>query len=590
MRLRSCSVLVVLLCVACQDSRTGSNSARALKVPPGTPAPRFISLHAGPVTETEVEKARGGTFTIFERQVKLAVPIDWKADPFSDRSWRFWLHTLVMLEPLLQDYAESDNLESLRTAAFISLDWIDRNSVGEPGISEFAWYDMAVAYRAAYFAYLARALAHESALSATQRGSIAQAAVTHAEWLYDNAHYKKKHNHGLFEDAGLLVTAELLAHQPRAGQWKERGRMRFSGTVRATFDAQSGLHLEHSPAYHGMLTSLVDKLEATVGFGQYRLVPSVAQMKHAAGWLMMPDGNYPQLGDTHLDPVEDWVSAAARQLGPGVGFFDSAGLAVHRSEGSYLAFVAWYHSQAHKHADELSFVWEAEGRPVIIDSGLYGYYYAEPGRQYAESSPAHNTVTFGRPFTRRDRRPFGSGMRDAKTVGDWTAFLADNPMLSDSGVHHARTLLYKPDHWLILVDDATGARCPEATQYLHFDSSFRCNQPSLKPIVLEDESGRVTVHVSPRAKKTLIVRGQKSPMQGFTFPHVRDWVEAPTIVSSYPSPCEAPIVTALSLKERPHFAVIESKRPLVRLEVDKEYITLSTVGKRVNLEVSSRTR
>ncbi|MFH2008675.1 MAG: heparinase II/III family protein [bacterium] len=545
-----------------------------------------------PYFPTAAERADAllGTFTIRGETVALHVPIDWHQDPFGNRSWRMSLHALEALKPLLVHYQETDEVVALEHARDLALDWIDHNRRGARGLSEFAWYDMAVAYRAARLAYLYRALEYEQLMTADQRKRLGCSVSEHAYWLHDNSNYAYRNNHGLYSDASLFIVAEQLDLHPDADAWRRRATARFVENVTSTVSVQDGVHLEHSPAYHILISEILEQLINELGLGGEQLRALLEKMTAAAPWFVMPDGFYPQFGDTDLGRPSQWVLDAA---GEHIGFkaFLDAGAAVYRDDASYFMTTAWYHSVGHKHADETSFVWAENGRRLIVDSGRYGYFYDEPGRSYAVSSPAHNTLTIDPPFRLMFHDPYGSGVIDAATSGGWHAVLLKNPLLSLQPLQYRRVFAYRPGRWLVVVDQLMvfgpllDYICPTSTRRFHFAPRLEEAQREDSAVLLADDQDSVWLQTAAPPDELRAIRGQTQPtVQGFTFPSERNWVEN-TAVEIEARVCNEPMVVALSAGEetRPVLTAttqhndvyIEIDDQRLRLEYGDDLLTLT---------------
>ncbi len=496
----------------------------------GLGPPEYVSIHPRTVRDKALAAVRTGHFNVAGRPVDLTMPINWRQDPYNDRSWRFWLHSLVLLEPLLQGHGQSGDPLLLRKAVDITLDWLGQNQRGAKGISNFAWYDMAVPARAAYMAYLLRAAAVAEVITPQEAAVLGRHLEDHADWLAQADNYTVGHNHGLFQDVGLFVAAYQFPEHPKSGCWEGIARGRFASTVAATVALDDGIHLEHSPGYHVGITALLKRFQA-LGIGGADLKALVERMSDGAGWLVMPDNRYPQLGDTDLNKAPGWVKARARPL-QGLKLFHQGGYGIVKRPESYLILAAGYHGRGHKHADELHLSWYDKGRRILVDTGRYGYYYHETGRRYAESSRAHNGVEFrGEPFTWRGAKPYGSGLLGGGLEAGWYVLAAKNPLVEQVGVQHRRLVLYAPGEQLLVVDETLPPEPMNTTRYFHFapglDLAPRADGDLA--IVGEGFEGRIC-DLSGRGDVTIRrVAGVREPeVQGFTFPANRKWAVAPT--------------------------------------------------------------
>lgn len=561
---RHFSFAVVVAVVAVVATAAGTSCSpkkypcKSFEVPDSEPTLLMVRTYsADPAVRAD---ALLGIFEIRGETVTLRVPVDWRQDPFGNRSWRMWLHALDALKPLFIHYRETGEVVALEHARDLALDWIDHNRRGAKGLSEFAWYDMAVAYRAARLSYLYRALEHELLMTPDQRQRLSCSVNEHAYWLYDNSNYAYRNNHGLYSDAGLFIAARQLDLHPDADAWRRRATERFVENVTTTVSEQDGVHLEHSPSYHIFITELLDLLVNELGLGREQLAPLTEKMIAVAPWFVMPDGLYPQFGDTHLSSAPPWVFAAT---GDSTGFraFLDAGAAIYRDDSSYFMTAAWYHSAGHKHADEGSFVWAENGRRLIVDTGSYGFFYDEPGRIYAVSSPAHSTLTIDPPPRWQSQDPYGSGVLDTATSEGWHAVLLKNPLLIQGPIEYRRVFAYHPGQWLVVIDQLAipdgGAPfvCPTSTRRFHFAPRLTEAQREGSALLVADDQDAVWLQTAAPPDELRAIRGQTNPtVQGYTFPSERNWVDNTTVEIDNRI-CSEPMVIALSFgqESRPLF-------------------------------------
>lgn len=538
--------IVSSLCGCEQDRHEGGNSA-----PP--PPAGYRAVVQKDYDDRQEKDALAGKYLVAKKPVELHPPVDWKQDPYQDRSWRYALHTLFALDVLFQRHEQHGDKQALRRARELVLDWIAQNPRGKDGISEFAWYDMAVGIRAAYLAHLLRAGKQAGILSEPQQETLVDALLEHGDYLADDDNYAHGHNHGLYQDAGLYLMARQLPDLPDAADWRELASRRFMETLRDTVQWDEGVHLEHSPAYQFTVTNLVDKLRRRAGIGDERLVDLVDRMRDASGWLVYPDGKTPQLGDTDRVTAPGWARASAGEK-TGLKAFFGAGYGVVREGEAYLVLAAGYHGKGHKHADALTFCLFEQGTRIVVDSGKYGYYYQEPGRKYAESSRAHNVlIADGKTFDWRGNPAYGSGLVAAGKAGGWYSLQGENPLIGE-GIRHDRRLLYKPGAALVVLDRVRSDRLHTYTRTLHMG-------PALERVAKDDETafhkGALRVEVEDCSPQQVdvsrsIVRGRREPeVQGFTFPKKRTWREVDTVIDTVREADDAVLCTLLRVGGKP---------------------------------------
>ncbi|MFD0533851.1 hypothetical protein ACFQY7_08760 [Actinomadura luteofluorescens] len=146
-------------------------------------------------------RVRAGRFaTPSAAPVRVAdgTDVDWSRDPYGDRSWQLWLHSLEWLGGLIREYERAGDRAALRTAAGIARDWLADNA--RPGrLPEHRREAIreAAKFRLATLVCLRRHL--------TGRW-LDEAIASHARWLARPEHYSGPWNHGT-DEAMTLMTA-----------------------------------------------------------------------------------------------------------------------------------------------------------------------------------------------------------------------------------------------------------------------------------------------------------------------------------------------------------------------------------------------
>ena len=309
--------------------------------------------------------------------------------------------------------------------------------------------------------------------------------------LADDDNIVLHNNHGLYQASGQLAAATRLSGLPAISQFRKQAVDRFERMFAQQFSSE-GVHLEHSPGYHRLVTDLVSGIASSGLLAEFpSLSGRIEGFEDVLAWMILPNGRLANLGDTDYQHVlqEDFTSAesplleyvlSGGQSGQAVsqrlGVFPESGLAVLRSgwpdaasfdQASYLAQQAGFHSRTHKHADDLSFIWYERGSEILIDAGRYGYlgrtkvksdlwnrgfWYSDPKRIYVESTRSHNTVEIdGMSFDRRKSPPYGSAIEDWGEIPEGLLFVETRaPQLET--MHHSRLLVLNPANWLLVYD------------------------------------------------------------------------------------------------------------------------------------------
>lgn len=210
-------------------------------------------------------------------------------------------------------------------------------------------------------------------------------------------------NH-LLENACALLVMAIHHRQPL---WFRTA----AKLLRAELDKQmlsDGGHYERSPIYHQLLTDrLLDVHEAC--HAQFcQIDPTLPQLvaqkvSLMLGWLQavtFRNGDVPMVNDSAYG-----VAPSTAQLLQKATYLNIRPTPVTLGESGYRMLttprlecfidvgpVGPNEQPGHAHADTLSFVLYADGKPVIVDAGT-STYSSGPQRTWERSTTAHNTVT-----------------------------------------------------------------------------------------------------------------------------------------------------------------------------------------------------
>lgn len=130
----------------------------------------------------------------------------------------------------------------------------------------------------------------------------------------------------------------------------------------------------------------------------------------------------------------------------------------------------------HGHADCLSLIAWLDGRPVLVDAGLFAYNCGGPWEAHFRETAAHNTAKVdGRDQARHIRKMAWSHSYRA-TLEDWTADGEDAWAVGShdgyargpNGVVHRRAVWLRPDSSLLIYDEFTGRGEHEITVNFQF--------------------------------------------------------------------------------------------------------------------------
>lgn len=494
--------------------------------------PKYAVRVARPAERGEIRAAKRGHFEIEGIDVKIGKNTNWAYNPQGSLAFQARLNDLRFLDILFYAYREHGDEAALRKAKQIVVDWIKSNKRKRPATAR-TWFDKVAGDRAAYIAYATRAASCERMLKdprMTRRllGSVEQ----HIRFLADRKLYSNT-NRGLFMDLGLIFSGRQMRFLPGATKARNRGERRFEKNVRDHVIPGEGMWLEHSSTYQFLTISAIERyLEVIKGKKRF-LNEILPTMRDTAAWMTMPDQRTLQNGDSYQEKADRFAQAINRTQrgmrllrGSGVAFVKP------RKKTNYLSLLANYHSEIHRHSDDLSFDLYDGGHRIVSDSGIPDKDFGTP-YLYAASSPAHSVVTVdGQDFPRDREHAYGSGILAGGQGAGWYALLATNPTVAAQGVNHERLLLYKPGSALIVADRLRSSSEHSYRSYLQFGPEFGLQQTD-DGVRLFDGPDQVQVFnesTAPLVRE--VARGQDDPLLGYVWEDFRDreprWVETTT--------------------------------------------------------------
>ena len=389
----------------------------------------------------------------------VTLPIDWAADPFTDRNWQFQLHAWRAMDFHLNKYRETEDVTWLKGAIEIALDW-ERFHIELAKPSTYQWHDMATGIRASRLAFLLdRVFSNKLEIDDADLATLMRLVDLHAVRLQE-PEFLARGNHALRQLIGLDTLCEV-AHWRRAClRARPYARTEFIQLIRRQFTSQD-VHIESSPAYHRYVLRVLRETGAIERFGHADTTHILARAAEITPWLTYPNGATVAVGDSAgtgpvLEAPVEPVCLTATSCWA-VRDLTQSGYAVIRSlpetpldEASLLFVSAMAHVTGHKHADDLGFVLMEGGRQIFVDSGKYGYNRDAP-RRYVQSARAHNVPSLA-------NRPIGPKDLDVDTAEFGPIQMNDHEFMVGGSVNrpglfrHKRAFHYAPGIALIIKD------------------------------------------------------------------------------------------------------------------------------------------
>lgn len=409
----------------------------------------------------------------------VELPFSWDFSNTKDRHPPFRMHSFLWLVSLLTEYWYTNDIKYRDKFIQYVFDWIRVH----PEIDlndKYAWHDDATARRTLFFC-ITLVLFEKSCLNEYQVDILKKSIEMQVNLLCKETFYKKKHNHGIYQDRAIAFYGLTYAREPEYYLIlaKERAREYFEFAF-----TKDGVHKEHSPSYHmDMIASLewyklaYSNVDIEFSLRMQELIDNTSDY---ICWITQPDMKTPPIGDSKLterklsiwcsNPNYEWIYTKGRKGFPPKStakIFWEAGYAVFRSnwnfsksEDTWMMLLAATHSEAHKHNDDLSFLLYHKG-PLFVEAGKRDYNYHERKTQYAYSAYAHNVLfinnkgysikekTTKLPFL--ESEAYDTRIIDGNTNGDivW----ATGMQTRFSNVCQNRTMRYDKKNNLVFIED-----------------------------------------------------------------------------------------------------------------------------------------
>lgn len=324
------------------------------------------------------------------------------------------LHALFFVNDLSTAYKETDNEVYIKKGYNIIMDWHENNPFDNPK-HRMAWHDEGTARRLTVLINFFHS--GKTVLTDQQKKDLFKIIVFHAHLLTEGSFYSANTNHGMFQDKALIIFSKYFYDIDGFQSYYELAVDRLNSYFNL-FISKDGVHLEHSPSYHEVIAGYVKSVGTTIlNFGDEDkasiFLNIYENMATYATHVIKPDGHWPLISDTYEvdnppysgiweDNPEYQYAVSSGAVGGKPNetnmVFPEAGYAIFRDswsngvDGTYVFFIASYHTSYHKHSDDLSLWIYSNGEDIINESGPYSYLLTESTTKYAYSSYAHNTL------------------------------------------------------------------------------------------------------------------------------------------------------------------------------------------------------
>ncbi|WP_229733703.1 heparinase II/III domain-containing protein [Compostibacillus humi] len=343
--------------------------------------------------------------------------IPWGESPVKgtelSRSYYRALHGHFFVNDLVAAYKKTRDKKYINKGFEIIEDWITKNPYGNSQHS-LAWHDEGTARRLITWVNFYDAA--RDVLKVEQLKFLLKNMIQHADLLLHNGFHSTNTNHGMFQDEALLVFSTYFPALENSNKYYNVSKKRLKDYFNFII-SKEGVHLEHSPSYHQIIAESVEGYKEYFrlnnDYQEYNYYNNLYNlMANYSIWVIKPDGYLPAIGDTfyNLKPSNSlWrdnpyyrysITGGKEGNKPSENskVYKDAGYAIIRDDwekgrdATYIHFTAAYHTQYHKHSDDLSVWIYANGYDIITEAGPNGYDYDKPFTEFGYSSFAHNTL------------------------------------------------------------------------------------------------------------------------------------------------------------------------------------------------------
>ena len=465
--------------------------------------------------------------------------LEWNEDPFDDWTWQFYFHSLRMVSHLLNAYELSSNITYLEKAQWFIESWMEHNPNPKNQASERAWDDHSTANRISTMIYFWDYYRNSEIFDETFAVELLNMLRKHGEFTANSNNYYWGHNHGIYQDRALLQLAGMFPIFKHSQDWTETANYRLSLQIKEGV-TDSGVHKEHSPAYHYLVMKLfidVNLFNVHYGIENKEISNLVDDMQEFLLHIAKQDGTVPMVGDSFDDRVmgisqsivtNDYLlyEVSDGELGVRVPYndivYEDAGIAIFKNDWEnstpiYFALFNAFHSIVHKQSDDLSFVVSYGQTDYFVDSGKYNFVESDPFRKYIRSVFSHNTISVdNQTYNFRDYDFIGNPVIEKYGIGeDYSYVKASHTIFS--GVKITRTICFLESGAILIHDYIESEELHSYSQIFNIgpDASFQLTPTGDINLVSNVDDTNATLKQFSEFDTYEIFNGSLDPVRGW---------------------------------------------------------------------------
>ena len=402
-----------------QDAGDGTGSRRSRDIV-GTQVAYRLGLDDGTVSDVR--------FVYLGRQYPVVLPCDWGRRQVDNDLWAHGFQSLRWLQPILRRY-QVNHRPATAAALRAYLADFHRYHYREQRAADRLFYgDHTLAIRLRLLVAVAVTFrADGTAVDSTFTANVLLPMIRdHVRLALDDprlVHPDHVNNHQVMLNAAVVDACLALPEIDPAGERRALAEKRLRRLVDHLF-TPSGIATEQSLSYQIYDMGVLMDIRSIYTDRGATLPPRIERLLHQGqeilAYSLLPDRTLPGIGDTfipyslrrlrYLDKMLGGLSADLSGALAGTGrlshravIWPDAGMAVMRPVGgggpAILFFMASWFSNAHKHADDLSFTFYSRGRRIIDDMAYSDVLtggrdrYSLWLKNYCRSAGVHNVIT-----------------------------------------------------------------------------------------------------------------------------------------------------------------------------------------------------
>ncbi len=457
--------------------------------------------------------------------------LDWSEDPFDDKTWQFYFHSLRMVSYLINAYELTGELAYLEKARWFIESWIEHNPNPYQQASERAWDDHSTANRITTFIYFWDYYRDSQIFDNDFANEFLNMLRKHGEYTAKEENYSWGKNHGIYQDRSLMQLAVFFPIYEISDEWYETSVSRLSDHLTEDI-TPSGIHKEQSTSYHKLVLTLfmsISKFNDYYNITNDELTTAIYKMQEYLVHLAKPDGTIPLVGDSVGDYVlgypDDQIineyllySSSDGTKGVKIGqdsvVYEDAGIAIFKNDWEespplYFALFDRFHMVTkHKQCDDLSFVLTVQDTDYFVDSGKYNYDEKDPYRVFVRSVFAHNSIVVDdESYDINDKENVGKTDIEQFEINSDYSYVKASHTLYD-GVKITRTVIFFNDGAAYFHDEIKTDEEHEYTQIFNIGEDVNV-----------DYSDTTNVFLSSKIDNTSLTLKQLNDFSEFDYYH-----------------------------------------------------------------------